>query len=253
VRLREPDWGFDPAELDAAFSDRTKAIIINTPNNPTGKVFTREELGQIARLCQKWDAVAVTDEIYEHIVYDGAEHVSLATLDGMRERTVTISGVSKTYGVTGWRIGYSLAPAHLTAAIRKVHDFLTVGAPAPLQDAAAEALSFPQDYYDRLADNYRQRRDYLVPALEEAGFRAFVPHGAYYVMTDISAFGFDDDVAFARHLVADGGVAAVPGSSFYSDPKAGRQRLRFHFARRRETLETAVERLHRLRGRARAS
>jgi aspartate/methionine/tyrosine aminotransferase len=253
VRLREPDWAFDPAELDAAFSNRTKAIIINTPNNPTGKVFTREELGQIARLCQKWDVVAITDEIYEHIVYDGAEHISLATLDGMRERTVTISGISKTYSVTGWRIGWSLAPAPLTAAIRKVHDFLTVGAPAPLQDAAAEALSFTRDYYDQLADNYRQRRDYLVPALAEAGFKPFVPHGAYYCMTDISAFGFDDDVAFARHLVADGGVAAVPGSSFYSDPAAGRQRLRFHFARRPETLTAAVERLHRLRRRAPAS
>jgi len=253
VRLREPDWAFDPAELDAAFSDRTRAIIINTPNNPTGKVFTREELGQIARLCQKWDVVAVTDEIYEHIVYDGAEHVSLATLDGMRERTVTISGISKTYSVTGWRIGYSLAPAPLTAAIRKVHDFLTVGAPAPRQEAAAEAVSFPRDYYGQLADNYRQRRDYLVPALEGAGFRTFMPRGAYYVMTDISAFGLDDDIAFARQLVAEGGVAAVPGSSFYSDPAAGRQRLRFHFARRRETLEAAVERLHRLRRRAPAS
>ncbi len=253
VRLREPDWAFDPAELDAAFSNRTKAIVINTPNNPTGKVFSRGELAQIAALCRKWDVVAITDEIYEHIVYDGAEHVSLAGLEGMRERTVTISGISKSYAVTGWRVGYCLAPAPLTAAIRKVHDFLTVGAPAPLQEAAAEAVLFPSDYYAKLADNYRQRRDYLVPALEGAGFRAFTPRGAYYVMTDISAFGFDDDVAFARHLVADGGVAAVPGSSFYSDPAAGRQRLRFHFARRRETLEAAVERLRRLRGRAPAS
>ncbi len=253
VRLREPDWAFDPAELDAAFSNRTKAVIINTPNNPTGKVFSREELGQVARLCQKWDAVAVTDEIYEHIVYDGAEHVSLASLEGMRERTVTISGISKTYSVTGWRVGYCLAATPLTAAIRKVHDFLTVGAPAPLQEAAAEAVSFSRDYYGRLADDYKTRRDYLVPALEGAGFRTFMPRGAYYVMTDISGFGFDDDVAFARHLVAEGGVAAVPGSSFYSDPAAGRQRLRFHFARRRETLEAAAERLHRLRDRAPAS
>ena len=253
VRLREPDWGFDPAELEAAFSNKTKAIIINTPNNPTGKVFTREELGQIARLCIQWDVVAVTDEIYEHIVYDGAEHVSLASLEGMRERTVTISGISKTYSVTGWRVGYCLAPAPLTAAIRKVHDFLTVGAPAPLQDAAAEALSFSRDYYAHLADDYKTRRDFLVPALEAAGFKTFAPKGAYYVMTDISGFGFDDDVRFAHHLVADGGVAAVPGSSFYADPAAGRQRLRFHFARRRETLESAVERLHRLRDRAPAS
>jgi aspartate/methionine/tyrosine aminotransferase len=247
VRLREPGWSFDFDELAQAFSTRTKAIIINTPNNPTGKVFTREELEAIAGLCQKWDVLAITDEIYEHIVYDGAEHVAPATIAGMRERTVTISGLSKTFGVTGWRVGYCLAPASLTAAIRKVHDFLTVGAPAPLQEAAAHALSFSREYYDRLADDYRQRRDVLVPALAAAGFKPVPPRGAYYVMTDISGFGFPDDVSFARHLVSEVGVAAVPGSSFYSDPRAGRQRLRFHFARRRETLEAAVDRLQRLR------
>lgn len=246
VRLREPDWTFDPDELERAFGNRTKAIIINTPNNPTGKVFTRTELERIAALCRRWDVVAVTDEIYEHMVYDGAEHVSLASLEGMRERTVTISGLSKTWSVTGWRVGWCLAPGPLSAAIRKVHDFLTVGAPAPLQEAAASALESPPDYYSRLADQYREKREYLVPALEAAGFRAFRPRGAYYVMTDISGFGFDDDVAFARHLVANVGVAAVPGSSFYHEPSAGRQRLRFHFARRRETLEAAVERLNRL-------
>jgi aspartate/methionine/tyrosine aminotransferase len=250
VRLREPDWSFDPHELERAFSNRTKAIIINTPNNPTGKVFTRVELETIAALCRRWDVVAVTDEIYEHILYDGAEHISLATLEGMRERTVTIGGISKTYSVTGWRVGWCIAPPPLSAAIRKVHDFLTVGAPAPLQEAAAVALDSPAGYYARLADDYRQRRDFLLPALETAGFRTFVPRGAYYVMTDISGFGFPDDVAFARHLVADIGVAAVPGSSFYSDPQAGRQRLRFHFARRRETLEAAAERLSRLGHRA---
>ncbi len=250
VRLREPDWSFDPDELTGAFSNQTKAIVINTPNNPTGKVFSRAELDQIASLCRRWDVVAVTDEIYEHILFDGAQHVSLAGLEGMRERTVTISGVSKTFSVTGWRIGWCLAAPPLTAAIRKVHDFLTVGAPAPLQEAAAAALEMPLGYYRKLADGYRDRRDYLVPALEGAGFRTFLPHGAYYVMTDISTFGFDDDVAFARHLVSGVGVAAVPGSSFYADPAAGRQRLRFHFARRRETLEAAVERLQRLRARA---
>jgi aminotransferase len=250
VRLREPDWSYDPAELERAFSDRTKAIIINTPNNPTGKVFTRDELEHIAALCRKWDVVAVTDEIYEHILYDGAEHVTLAGLEGMRERTVTVSGVSKTYSVTGWRIGYCLASPPLTAAIRKVHDFLTVGAPAPLQEAAAVALELPDDYYRTLADGYRARRDYLVPALESAGFRTFPPRGAYYVMTDISGFGFPDDIAFARHLVTEVGVAAVPGSSFYSEPGAGRERLRFHFARRRETLESAAHRLNRLAARA---
>ena len=247
VRLREPDWSFDPAELEAAFGNRTKAIVINTPNNPTGKVFTREELLQIAALCHKWDVVAVTDEIYEHILYDGAEHVTLAGLEGMRERTVTISGVSKTYGVTGWRIGHCLAAPPITAAIRKVHDFLTVGAPAPLQEAAAVALSLPDTYYMGLAKDYAERRGLLVPTLEASGFRTFAPRGAYYVMTDISSFGFSDDVTFARHLVEEGGVAAVPGSSFYADPASGRQRLRFHFARRRDTLEKAAERLSRLK------
>ena len=247
VRLREPDWTFDPAELERAFSGRTKAIVINTPNNPTGKVFSRGELALVAALCVKWNALAFTDEIYEHILYDGAAHVRLACLDGMRERTVTIGGASKTYAVTGWRVGWCLASPALTAAIRKVHDFLTVGAPAPLQEAVATALELPEDYYHRLAEDYRQRRDYLLPALEAAGFRTFMPRGACYVMTDISGFGYPDDVAFAQALVAEGGVAAVPGSSFYSDPVAGRQRLRFHFARRRETLEKAVERLQRFR------
>jgi len=195
--------------------------------------------------------VAVTDEIYEHIVYDGAEHISMASLEGMRERTVTISGVSKTYSVTGWRIGYCLASPAITGAIRKVHDFLTVGAPAPLQEAAAVALESPDAYYRQLADGYRQRRDFLIPALEQAGFRTFQPRGAYYVMTDISGFAFVDDVAFARYLVADVGVAAVPGSSFYSTPEAGNQRLRFHFARRRETLEAAAARLGKLGAAAR--
>jgi len=249
VRLREPDWGFDPIELAVAFNDRTRAIVVNTPNNPTGKVFSRGELEQIATLCQKWGVVAITDEIYEHILYDGAEHVSLASLPGMRERTVTISGLSKTWSVTGWRIGWCLAPPELTGAIRKVHDFLTVGAPAPLQEAAAAALAMPAEYYTALAAGYRQRRDQLLPVLADAGFRTFPPRGAYYVMTDISGFGFADDVSFARWLVAEVGVAAVPGSSFYSDPSAGSQRLRFHFARRRETLEAAADRLQSLRSR----
>ncbi|HEV2104789.1 MAG TPA: aminotransferase class I/II-fold pyridoxal phosphate-dependent enzyme [Candidatus Eisenbacteria bacterium] len=249
VRLREPDWTFDPDELAAAFTPRTRAIVVNTPNNPTGKVFTRAELETIAALCRRWNVVCVTDEIYEHIVYDGAAHVSMATLEGMRERTVTISGLSKTYAVTGWRIGWCLAPPPLTDAIRKVHDFLTVGAPAPLQEAAAVALALPDAYYTALAADYRARRDFLVPALAEAGFRPFTPRGAYYVMTDVSGFGFPDDVAFARWLVAEGGIAAVPGSSFYADPAAGRQRLRFHFARKRETLEAAAGRLHTIRAR----
>ncbi len=249
VRLREPDWAFDPDELARAFNDKTRAIIVNTPNNPTGKVFSRAELEQIGGLCQRWNAVCVTDEIYEHMVYDGLEHIPMASLPGMRDRTVTISGLSKSYSVTGWRVGTVLAPPDLTVAIRKVHDFLTVGAPAPLMEAGVAALSLEDAYYRRLAADYDLRRNYLVPALDAAGFRTFRPHGAYYVMTDISGFGFEDDVTFARWLVEHVGVAAVPGSSFYSDPAAGRQRLRFHFARLRSTLEAAVQRLSTLRAR----
>ena len=252
VRLREPDWHYDPVELEAAFHNRTRAIVVNTPNNPTGKVFSRAELEHIARLCQKWDVLCITDEIYEHILYDGLEHVGMATLDGMRERTITLSGLSKTWSLTGWRIGWCLAPPAICGAIRKVHDFLTVGAPAPLQEAAAVALQMPEEYYRKLADDYSARRAILVPALEACGFRPFAPRGAYYVMTDLSGFGATDDVAFARWLVSEVGVAGVPGSSFYSDPASGRQRLRFHFARRRETLDAAIERLQTIPARLRA-
>ncbi len=246
VSLREPEWSFDPDELEAAFNPKTRAIIINTPNNPTGKVFSREELSHIARLCQKWGVIAVTDEIYEYILYDGSEHVPLASLDGMAERTVTINSISKTYSVTGWRVGWAVGPAELTSAIRKVHDFLTVGAAAPLQEAAAEALALPDTYYEGLARDYLARRDTILPSLRTAGFRCFVPRGAYYVMTDISSFGFPDDVAFARHLVESIGVAGVPGSSFYQRSEAGRQKLRFAFCKKIETLNDAAERLMRL-------
>jgi aspartate/methionine/tyrosine aminotransferase len=246
VRLHAPDWTFEPAELAAAFNERTRAIIINTPNNPTGKVFTRAELQQIAQLCQTWDVLAITDEIYEHIVYDGEQHVPLASLDGMPDRTVTINGVSKTFSVTGWRIGWAIAPASVSGAIRKMHDFLTVGAPAPLQEAAAAALALPDTYYMELAAEYTRRRDLLLGILERRGFVTYKPRGAYYVMTDISGFGFADDVAFARYLVSEIGVAAVPGSSFYRDPTAGRTKLRFCFAKRDETMAEADRRLARL-------
>ncbi len=243
VRLHEPDWHIDERELREAFGNRTRAIILNTPNNPTGKVFTRDELALVAELCQQWDAIAITDEIYEHIVFDGARHVPLATLDGMADRTVTINSLSKTYSVTGWRVGWAISPPALTGAIRKVHDFLTVGAPAPLQQAGVAALGLPERYYTQLASDYLRRRDPLVGILEASGFVCFVPRGAYYVMTDISRFGFDDDVAFARHLVSEIGVAAVPGSSFYREPALGRTRLRFCFAKRDDTLRAAGERL----------
>ncbi len=246
VSLREPDWSFDPDELAAAFSDKTRAIIINTPNNPTGKVFTREELQLIADLCEQWDVTAVTDEIYEHIVYDGAVHVPLATLPGMADRTVTINSLSKTFSVTGWRVGWTISPPSLTGAIRKVHDFLTVGAPAPLQQAGAIALSLHAEYYQGLAAEYGRRRDVLLGILEPLGFTCYAPRGAYYVMTDIGGFGFDTDIAFARWLVTEVGVAAVPGSSFYRDAARGRTRLRFCFCKKDETLAAGAARLQRL-------
>ncbi len=245
VTLHEPDWRIDPDELRTAFGPRTRGIVVNTPHNPTGKVFTREELGLIAELCIEHDAVAFTDDIYEHIRYAG-EHVPLATLPGMRERTVAINSLSKTYSVTGWRVGWVTAPARLTAGIRKVHDFLTVGAAAPLQAAGTVAMSLPATYYSALADGYRQRRDLLVDALGAAGFRTWVPDGAYYVMTDISDITEASDVEFAMSLTASPGVASVPGSSFYSRPELGRTKLRFAFPKRLETLEDAAERLARL-------
>jgi aspartate/methionine/tyrosine aminotransferase len=247
VRLREPDWSFDPGDLAAAFTNRTRAVIINTPNNPTGKVFSRAELETIARLCQKWGAIAVTDEIYEHILYDGTTHVPMATIDGMAERTVTINSISKTFSVTGWRVGWALGPADITGAIRKVHDFLTVGAAAPLQAAAAVALALPDAYYADLAAMYRLKRDRLMRILTDVGFVCFEPKGAYYIMVDASMFGFPDDVAFARHLVTEIGVASVPGSSFFHDPTLGRQRLRFCFCKKDETIAAGEARLAKLR------
>ena len=246
VTLREPDWSFDPAELAAAFNNKTKAIILNTPNNPTGKVFRREELEMIAALCRKWDAIAISDEIYEHIFYDGHRHVPIATIEGMAERTVTINGLSKTYSVTGWRVGWTISPPSLTGAIRKVHDFLTVGAAAPLQEAGAAALGLPDQYYVDLAAKYQRLRDMLLGILERHHFTCYKPYGAYYIMTDISGFGVRDDVEFARVLVKEVGVAAVPGSSFYKDPARGRTKLRFCYCKREQTLLEADRRLGKL-------
>ncbi len=224
-----------------------QAIILNTPNNPTGKVFDRAELELIRDLCLEFNCLAITDEIYEYMLYDGAKHISLATLDGMRDRTVTINALSKTYGVTGWRVGWAIAPPAVTFAIRKCHDFLTVGAAAPLQDAGATALKFPADYYSKLATDYDARRQRLLGILTTAGFQCFKPRGAYYIMTDISAFGFPDDVAFAKHLVTEIGVAAVPGSSFYRNPADGRTQLRFTFCKTEKTFAAAEERLSKLK------
>ncbi|HEX8502281.1 MAG TPA: aminotransferase class I/II-fold pyridoxal phosphate-dependent enzyme [Pyrinomonadaceae bacterium] len=251
VPLRAPDWTFDPDELRAAFNERTKAVIICNPNNPTGKVFTREELEFVAGLCREFDALCFTDEIYEHIVYPRedreVEHISVAQLEGMRERTVVVNSMSKTYSVTGWRVGYVLAPPEIADAVRKVHDFLTVGAAAPLQRAGAYALRMPPEYYGALQREYLRRRDMLLPALEEVGFKVFRPDGAYYVMADIGRFGFRDDLEFTRHLIQEIGVACVPGSSFYSRPELGARQVRFCFCKKDETLEAAADRLRKLR------
>jgi len=253
VPLRAPDWSFDRDELRRTFNEKTKAIIVCNPNNPTGKVFTREELEFIGGLCQEFDALCFTDEIYEHILYPRRDadirHISMAQIEGMRDRTVIINSMSKTYAVTGWRVGYCIAPPEITSAIRKVHDFLTVGAAAPLQAAGAYALSLPQEYYDAMQSEYHARRDLLLPVLADAGFQTFVPDGAYYIMTDISGFGFADDVEFTKHLIRDVGVACVPGSSFYSVPSLGQQQVRFCFCKKDETLHAAAERLTKLKSR----
>lgn len=251
VTLHPPNWAFDPDDLRAAFTANTRAIIITTPHNPTGKVFSYEELRFIADLCIEHDVLVFTDEIYEHILYPDTsrdvKHVAMATLDGMRDRTVTINGMSKTYSVTGWRVGYAIARPEIIDAIRKVHDFLTVGAAAPLQEAGVTALGFPESYYLKLQSDYRKRRDLLLGVLEEAGFQCFKPDGAYYIMTDIKNFGFANDIEFTKHLVRDIGVAVVPGSSFYRNPELGAQQVRFCYCKRDETLQAAAERLLKLK------
>jgi len=246
VTLRPPAWTFDPAELRAAFTSRTRAFILNSPNNPTGRVFSRSEITQIARLCEEYDCLLITDEIYEHIIFDGERHVPPITLEGMRDRCVLVNSLSKTFSVTGWRVGWVIAPPDLSSSIRKVHDFLTVGAATPLQQAGITALHLPDCYFSGLASGYQHKRDMLIGILENAGFKCHVPKGAYYIMCDISGFGFESDVAFSRYLVEDIGVAAVPGSSFFSNPADGRQLIRFCFAKKPETLQAAAEKFNRL-------
>jgi aminotransferase len=244
VPLEGRGFAIDPDKLRAAFGPRTKAIVVNTPHNPTGKVFNRAELAMIAELCVEFDALAITDEIYEHMVYEG-EHISIATLPGMAERTVTISGLSKTFAVTGWRLGYVIAPEHLTNVVRRAHDFLTVGAPAPLQEAAVTALGFGPEYYDELLATYRAKRALMFGILDEAGLKPIMPQGAYYMMCDVAHTGLDG-VAFARFLVEQVGVAVVPGASFWADKAAGARFVRFAFPKKPETLEAARVRLQRL-------
>jgi aspartate/methionine/tyrosine aminotransferase len=243
VTLHEPGFAIDPNELSAAFSSRTKAIIINTPHNPTGKVFSRAELELIAQLCRRFDTLAITDEIYEHIIYDGNRHISIGSLDGMRDRTITISGLSKTYSVTGWRLAYVIACERLTSAIRKVHDFLTVGAPHPLQEAGAFALGLPASFYAELREMYRSKREMLFVSLAGAGLQCREPAGAYYIMAGIGHLGFADDFAAADFLLNEVGVAAVPGSSFYHRAELGRGLLRFTFSKSDATLSRATQRL----------
>ena len=246
ITLHAPDWTFDHEEMRRAFNKRTKAVILNTPNNPTGRVFPRADLEFIAKLCQEYDALCITDEIYEHIIYDGAEHVPVMTIPGMRECAVIVNSMSKTYSVTGWRVGWVIAAPDLTDSIRKVHDFLTVGAATPLQHAGVLAMNQPDQFYKDLADHYVGRRDKLMGLLESAGFHCFKPTGAYYIMTDISRFGFADDTTFVRHLINEVGVAAVPGSSFFSGNGNGAQIVRFCFCKKYETLEEAGHRLRKL-------
>jgi aminotransferase len=246
VALRGPDFSIDRAELEAAFGPRTKAIVINTPHNPSGKVFTRSELEAIASLCRRYDTLAITDEIYEHIIFGGARHVSIASLPGMAERTVTISGLSKTYSITGWRLAYTVASERLTAAIRKVHDFLTVGAPHPLQEAGAFAMRLPQSFYAELAAMYERKRGALYAALTGAGLECNKPDGAYYIVAEIGGLGFKDDFAAADFILDEVGVAAVPGSSFYHRPELGAGKIRFTFSKSDETIAAAAERLSHL-------
>src|SRR5262245_16464457 len=247
IPLRPPNWTFDPDELRRAFNSRTRAIILNTPNNPTGHVFTREELSLVAELCRKYDSYALADEIYEYIIHTDLPHISIASLPGMLERTVTISGLSKTFSVTGWRLGYCIAPTDVSNGIRKAHDFLTVGAPHPLQMAGVAALSLPHEYYAKLRRDYTRRRDAFLPYLCESGLTVYEPEGAYYVMTDTSPLGWTDDASFVRRMIEQVGVSAVPGSSFYSPKELGRTMVRFMFAKRDETLHAAGERLRRLK------
>lgn len=249
VSLHPPDWSFVEKELEAAFSNKTRALILNTPHNPTGKVFTRQEMEVIARLCQKWGVYVFTDEPYEHILFDGAKHIAIASLPGMEDLTVTINSLSKTYSITGWRLGTVIANPVMTSAIRKCHDFTTVGAAAPLQRAGAAAMQMPRQYYQQLSDKYAERRDTMLAILDECGISYFKPQGAYYVFCDISNFGYPNDVAFTEFLVTEVGVAVVPGSSFFRPGDRGHNYIRFCFAKKPETLEAARQRLLTLRER----
>ncbi len=250
VTLYPPNWDYSREEVAAAFNNNTKAIIINTPNNPTGKVFSRKELEEMATLCRRWDCLAITDEVYEHILYDGKEHISIASIDGMADRTVTISSISKTYSVTGWRVGWAIAHEKITSRIRKVHDFLTVGAPTPFQVAAAFALNMSESYYEGLRSRYNLSRDFLFDLLSYVGFKPYLPRGAYYIMAQaeqlMKKLSVGDDFAFSKKLIELTGVATVPGTSFYASPNKGTNQVRFCFCKKEETLENVKKGLRQL-------
>lgn len=250
ITLHPPKWEFDYDELRKAFNDKTKAIIINTPNNPTGKVFTKKELEYIASLCNEFDALAICDEIYEHITYDGTKHISMASLTNMRDRTITINSVSKTYSVTGWRVGWAIAPPKITKAIRTVHDFLTIGAPAPLQEAAAYCMELEEEYYDQLCKHYYEARDYMYKVLVDNGFKPYMSSGAYYFITNcdelMKKYSINDDFEFSKFLIDKIGIATVPGTSFYSDNNRGKNQVRFCYCKSWDTLFESAKRLNKL-------
>jgi aspartate/methionine/tyrosine aminotransferase len=245
VTLQPPDWRFDHDYLISLFNERTRAILVNTPHNPTGKVFGRDELDLIAELCRRYDALAITDEVYEHLVFDDNEHISLATLPGMRERTVTINSVAKTFSVTGWKVGYILAPPDLSEAIRRIHQFVTFASASPLQEAVAIAIESAEErgYYNTLLAEYTDRLDKLASYLQAAGLKPIRPQGTFFIMSDISHLGFEDDVHFAKYMTAEVGVACIPPSAFYQHPADGASLARWCFAKRDETLDAAGERL----------
>lgn len=246
VTLRAPDFRLEADELRAAFSNRTRAIVVNSPHNPTGRVFTREELESVAALCREYDVIAITDEVYERMVFDG-DHISLATLDGMWDRTITLSSLGKSFSLTGWKVGWAIAPEPLTAGVRAAHQFLTFTTASPLQHGAAAALRAPDSYYDELAAAYRSRRDLLVGGLTDLGFEVFTPAGTYFMLADHTSFGFADDVQFVRHLIETTGVAAIPPSAFYHRREDGASLVRFAFCKDEDTLAAAIDRLSKLR------
>lgn len=242
VQLRAPEFRLDPDELRVAFSEKTRAIVLNSPHNPTGRVFSPEELQMVADLCQEFDALVLSDEVYEEMTF-GTTHVRIATLPGMWERTLTLSSLGKTFSLTGWKLGWAIGPPHLTAGIRSAHQFLTFTTPTPVQHGGIAAMHAPESFFDELRDDYRRKRDILAGGLLERGFDVYLPEGTYFLMAGFSSFGFDDDRKFARHMVEKAGVVAIPPSVFYNSPNDGKTLIRFAFCKDESMLAEAIERL----------